>query len=93
MKEPRTEEGMKLVGQYHRAMHGEDCELEDDGFIRDRVLLIEQQALDAYPLPPEDHHGKPHEFRCACRICGQPGLVQLSISGPDEVVRVVAKDG
>lgn len=45
MTEPRTEAGRLLVGQYHRAMHGEDCELEDDAFIRDRVLLIEEQAV------------------------------------------------
>jgi hypothetical protein len=42
--------------------------------------------------PGTPHPGQPHEFRTTCLLCGESGLLHVSLITRDEVVRVEASE-
>jgi len=51
-----------------------------------------QPAAPAEGLPFIPHPDMPHEYHAVCRICGEPGYINLTLVAGDEAVQVVKRD-
>ena len=49
-----------------------------------------QATAEGLPLIP--HPDMPHEYHAVCRICGEPGYINLTLVAGDEAVQVVKRD-
>ena len=65
------------------------CGHDDDIWPCDTTVLLDRITNEP-PLTPERHPGEPHEFRCTCLRCGEPGMLHVAFITPGEEVKIIA---